>query len=102
MSISFEGLNSACVSVFGDTVSYTPASTGVPVSIVAIKQDPSTLLGENPGGYIALWVDLFDWVGAVPVKGDTITIGADTWTLFELREDGASGMNLIFARTLDA
>lgn len=102
MSFPTAALNSACVSAFGETVTYTSLVDAEPVSITAIREDPAKLMDANPSEYIALWVDLETWTGSAPAKGDYITIGDSVWTLFEIRVDGEQGARLIFGRTVNA
>jgi len=85
----WDRLNDAQLAAYGQAVTYQPASGGEPKPIVGIVH-----YGEDPenahGGYIEAraTVQVLESAVAAPAYGDTVAIGADSWTV--LRRIGRS------------
>lgn len=83
------------LATFGTIVTFTPKATGVEAFIVVIDV-PVARLDVDPN-YAVFWTS--DQVSPIPVKGDEIqvTLGG-RYIIFEVRRDGATGLNLICSR----
>lgn len=85
----WDRLNAAQLAAFGQAVTYQPASGGGSLEIEAVVH-----YGEDPedarGGYVEAraTVQVLESDVAAPAYGDTVTIGAESWTV--LRRIGRS------------
>ena len=73
----------------GDTVTYRPPSPAAPFSVVGILSAPDQLEETFPGCSARLEVSLADFGSRRPAKGDRVTVGASTYTVYEVQADGA-------------
>lgn len=87
-------MDAACIAAFGDAISYqTNPPFGVPFLISAIIQGPSVEEEIATPTHLALFVRLSAFTSP-PLKGDQVTIGTKTYTVFEINADLEAGATL--------
>lgn len=101
MAFPFAALNSACLSEFGESVSYQPA-TGSAYSVTVIWTEDQAA-EENRAAKAVAWARWADFT-AEPHKGEEITRDGKIYRISEDPKDGRDGglgVNLILRYVRD-
>ncbi|MEN6532176.1 MAG: hypothetical protein ABFD89_00840 [Bryobacteraceae bacterium] len=93
MAISFAETNLVCLSAFGETVTYTPAS-GTAASISGIVDRSTDSEQELGSPYLRLFIAVAD-LAATPALGDGVTIGAVNYVVVKVSLDSGGGAWLL-------
>lgn len=78
------GMSMALFATFGEAVTFTPGA-GAPESVTAVLSRPTRLSDEWPGSYLGAEFKIAD-LSRAPQRGDTVTVGAVAYTVFEVEE----------------
>jgi len=99
MSALFDGLNSACLSTFGEIAMYQcdvlPAE---PFAVTVIRCAPSQFGDITPGRYLGLWAKYSDFAGP-PAKGESVALAGETYIVVDIQTDeGGGGVTLTVSK----
>jgi len=102
MSVDFSDLNQACLDVFGQACTFTPAETGVPQTISGIIDSGVQLENATPGDgsiYARLWLD--SSVDPIPAEGDEISSASTIYKIARVEQDPGGGLWLLLRKDRD-
>ncbi|MDM7995181.1 MAG: hypothetical protein QUT30_05775 [Acidobacteriota bacterium] len=99
-----DGMNKACLEIFGQAFFFTPVSTGIPQSIAGILDEGVEMENGTPGDgsvYARLWT-WADGVNPVPVEGDEIRGQSAVYRIARIERDAANGIWMLLRKDRDA
>jgi hypothetical protein len=102
MACDFSGLNRACLYVFGQAFTFTPAATGAPQPITGILDSGVEPESRAPGDgsvYARLWLEAT--VDPVPTEGDEIASDTTVYKIVRTEQDTAAGLWLLLRKDRD-
>jgi len=89
------GLAAACLSTFGEKVTYQPnPPLGTAFTLTAARRTPREREPAAEGSYIVLFVRLSDFPAGLPAKGDQVTVKGATYKVYAIDNDGHGGAEL--------
>jgi hypothetical protein len=86
----FAALNSAVVRTFGVSAEYLPVGATTSISIKGVWQRDSDEERHSDGLYARLFITAAD-VSALPQEGDAVTVGGETFVVFNAHVDAVGG-----------
>lgn len=95
--VDWSGLNGACLSSFGQALTFTPASTGVDQSVNGILDTAAEPETDAPGDgtiYARLWLKAPD-PDPAPEPGDEISTSTTVYKIVRLERDAGGGLWLL-------
>ena len=97
MATSFDSMNAAQLTAWGEEMTFTPA-VGDPETITGIDMSAAMSEASTPGNVAHVWVQVSDFT-TYPSRGDGWIIGSDGFVIERVDNDGGGGAVILLRKT---